>query len=68
MAITYRKLFELIEKKGLKKVFLRKCGMNPKTINSLTKDKSVTIETINTVCKLLDCQPGDIMEYIPDDK
>ena len=22
--------------------------------------------TINTICKLLDCQPGDILEYVPD--
>lgn len=24
-------------------------------------------ETLNTVCRLLNCQPGDIMEYIPDE-
>ena len=24
-------------------------------------------ETLNTICRLLDCQPGDIMEYIPDE-
>lgn len=23
-------------------------------------------ETLNTICRLLDCQPGDILEYIPD--
>lgn len=23
-------------------------------------------ETLNTLCKLLNCQPGDILEYIPD--
>ncbi len=23
-------------------------------------------ETLNTICKLLNCQPGDILEYIPD--
>lgn len=68
MAIIYDKLFKLLEEKGLKKVYLRKRGMNSKTVNSLTKNKSVTIESINTICKLLDCQPGDIMEYIPDEK
>jgi len=25
-------------------------------------------ETLNTICRLLDCQPGDILEYIPDKK
>lgn len=24
-------------------------------------------ETLNTLCKLLNCQPGDILEYIPDE-
>ena len=24
-------------------------------------------ETLNTICKLLNCQPGDLLEYIPDD-
>lgn len=24
-------------------------------------------DTLNTICRLLECQPGDILEYIPDD-
>ena len=27
----------------------------------------VSWKTIDTICKLLECQPGDIIEYIPDD-
>lgn len=26
----------------------------------------VSWATINTICKLLNCQPGDILEYVPD--
>lgn len=25
-------------------------------------------ETLNTICKLLNCQPGDILEYVPDQR
>lgn len=64
--IKYDKLFSLMDEKGYKKIDLRKNGLNPKTVDSLVKGKSVTIDTINTICKLLNCQPGDIMEYIPD--
>ena len=35
----------------------------------LTKIRSGEIaskETLNTLCRLLDCQPGDLLEYIPD--
>lgn len=29
-------------------------------------ETSVTLSNIETICKLLNCQPSDIMEYIPD--
>lgn len=30
------------------------------------KAKAVKLETLNKVCKALDCQPGDILEYLPE--
>lgn len=32
------------------------------------KAKAVKLDTLNKICKVLDCQPGDILEYIPDEK
>ena len=32
------------------------------------KAKAVRLETLNAICKALDCQPGDILEYVPDEK
>lgn len=67
MAISYAKLFDRMNEKNIKKIDLRtKYGLNPKTVDSLTKNKSVTVDTIMSLCKILDCQPGDILEYIPD--
>ena len=31
------------------------------------KAKAVKLETLNKLCKILDCQPGDLLEYIPDE-
>jgi putative transcriptional regulator len=28
--------------------------------------KGVRFETLDAICKSLDCQPGDILEYMPD--
>ncbi|MED9969143.1 MAG: helix-turn-helix domain-containing protein [Ruminococcus sp.] len=36
-------------------------------LTSLKNGKSVTTDTIERLCKCLNCQPGDIMEYIPDE-
>ena len=27
----------------------------------------ITVENLDTVCQLLNCQPGDILEYVPDE-
>lgn len=32
------------------------------------KAKAVRLETLNAICKALDCQPGDILEYIEDEE
>ena len=31
------------------------------------KAKAVRFTTLNAICKALDCQPGDILEYIPEE-
>ena len=30
------------------------------------KVKGIRFETLEKICKVLDCQPGDILEYLPD--
>ncbi|MBQ8144204.1 MAG: helix-turn-helix transcriptional regulator [Butyricicoccus sp.] len=67
MPVSYQKLFELMKIKGIKKIDLRNTyGINPKTVDSLVNNRSVTVDTIMQLCKILDCQPGDLMEYIPE--
>lgn len=31
------------------------------------KAKAVRFSTLNDICKVLDCQPGDILEYVKDE-
>ena len=30
--------------------------------------KAVRLETLNAICRALDCQPGDLLEYVPDNE
>lgn len=32
------------------------------------KAKAIKIDTLNKLCKALDCQPGDLLEYRPDEE
>lgn len=38
------------------------------TLAKLGKGESVTTDILCKICAFLDCQPGDIMEYIPEKK
>ena len=62
MPIVYTKLFSLMAKKGISKYYLRKHGIHASVVDKLTKDGTVTTNTISKLCDVLDCQPGDILE------
>ena len=32
------------------------------------KAKAVRLQTLDAICRELDCQPGDILEYVPDEE
>jgi putative transcriptional regulator len=67
MPIKYDKLFQLLSERGYSSTYwLRQNGVHPRTVNKLKHGEAVTTETISALCALLDCQPGDIMEYDPD--
>ncbi|HBF6235854.1 TPA: helix-turn-helix transcriptional regulator, partial [Clostridioides difficile] len=45
-----------------------KIGASSTTIAKLSSNKNVSLDVIDKICKALDCQPGDIMEYEDDEK
>ncbi len=68
MAIIYKKLFILMEEKGIKKYHLRQQGIHAAVMDKLINGKNVEMSTIDKLCKLLNCQPADILEYVPDEQ
>lgn len=68
MAISYRKLFELLEEKGWTTYKIRKEKLlGQGTLTALKNGTGgLDSKSISKICKTLSCQPGDIMEYVPD--
>jgi len=65
--IVYDKLFPLLKAKRITTYKIRKDNIIPQnSLTAINHNRSVTIDTINRLCAALDCQPGDILEYIPD--
>ncbi len=36
-------------------------------IQSLRENKYIALQNISKICELLNCQPGDLLEYVPED-
>lgn len=68
--IKYDKLFALLRKNGYTTYKLRKQNLiGQGTLTALKNGKGgLTQMTIDRMCRILHCQPGDIMEYVEDDK
>ena len=47
-----------------------KVGITPANLSILknNKAKAVRLSTLNAICKALDCQPGDILQYVDDEE
>lgn len=56
-----------MKKKGISKYYLTaKCGLSPSLITRLKRNQSIRMDTINTLCEILDCNIEDIAEYKKD--
>lgn len=64
--VSFLPFRELIKKRGITTYYLRnKCGeynLGNKTIERLMNDQSVSTNTIDALCQILDCEVTDIME------
>lgn len=60
--ITFYRLWDLLNRRGLKKKDLKEI-LSPATIAKLSKNEIVTTDTISKLCLFLDCQPENILEF-----
>ncbi len=69
MAIVYKiNVLEKLKEVGYSSYKLRKEKiMGEATIQKLRNNEPLSWDNISIVCKLLNCQPGDILEYVEDE-
>jgi putative transcriptional regulator len=65
MGIYYYKLFDLLNRRGMKKGdLIELAGISNATMAKLSKHKVVQTDIIDRICSALNCQPADIMEFV----
>lgn len=69
MAIVYKfDVLDALKKNGYTTYRLRaEKIMSESTMQKLRKNDMVAISNIEIICKLLSCQPGDVLEYVEND-
>lgn len=69
MSFSYSKLWKLlIDKKMMKKGLMSETNITSSTMAKLGKDLPVSMEILGRTCIALDCNIGDIVDVIKDDK
>ncbi|MBQ3120409.1 MAG: helix-turn-helix transcriptional regulator [Peptococcaceae bacterium] len=62
--IDYSPLWQTMKEKEITQYYLLQNGIDNKTLDSLKKNKNITLLTLEKLCTLLDCTPNDVVRFI----
>ena len=57
-----------MQHKKISQYQLLKRGLDNKTLDTLKKNRNITLSTLEKICVILDCTPNDVVQFTPDDK
>lgn len=64
--ISYEPLWNTMKKQHVTTyALIKKHGINPRTVNNLRHNKSITMYTLEKLCDILQCTPNDVIRFIP---
>lgn len=65
--ISYKPFFKTLEKKGISQYeLLYIMRFSGGTLDSLRKNKNITLGTLEKICQTLKCKPCDVFEFVDD--
>lgn len=69
MPVSYNKLWKILIDKRMNRTDLKDAaGIGTTTLSKLGKDQFVSMEVLVKICDTLDCNIGDIVDYIKEEK
>lgn len=69
MAVSYKKLWKLLIDKDMKKKDLQSVAeISWSSVTKLSKGENVSMDVLIKICTALNCDVGDVMELLPDEK
>ena len=69
MKVSYKKLWVMCAEREISKAELRKrAGLSSATFTKLRKNQEVTLGVMLKIAEVLQCNAGEMMDFLPDDK
>ena len=69
MKVSYKKLWVMCAEREMSKAELRKrAGLSSATLTKLRKNQEVTLGVMLKIAEVMQCNAGDMMDFLPDDK
>lgn len=62
--LDYSPLWETMQNRGVSQYQLLKAGIDNKTLDSLKKNKNITMVTLEKLCRIIDCSPNDVVRFL----
>lgn len=63
LIIDFSPLWETMKRKNFTQYKLLQCDIDNKTLDSLKKNKNITLLTVERLCEILECTPNDIVTF-----
>ena len=67
MVVSYKKLFHLLIEKNMTNAQLQKeAGFSANIITRLKRNGYISLESIESICRVMNCGVDDILEFVPE--
>lgn len=68
MSVSYKKLWKLLIDKNMNRTeMMNKAGITGNVLGRLSHNEPISLKSLERICTLLECDIGDVMEFIPED-
>lgn len=64
--LDFSPLWQTMQQRSVSQYKLLQAGIDNKTLDSLKKNRNITLLTLEKLCRILDCTPNDVIRFTED--
>lgn len=68
MPISFEPMRKFMKENHISYYYLANQGIEAPTLHRIRHDRPITTETLGRLCRIMNCQPGQLIEYVEEDE